>query len=112
MNFRLIAPCGMNRSVCKAYLREKNKCSGCRGSDINKQKSVLKCRIKNCNERNNSSFCFSCDIFPCVKLKRLDKRYRTKYEMSMIENLNFIKNNGIRKFIKNERVLHQCFIPK
>jgi hypothetical protein len=26
----LIAPCGMNCGVCMAYLREKNKCPGCR----------------------------------------------------------------------------------
>ena len=103
MNSRLIAPCGMNCSICMAYLREKNKCPGCRGSDINKQKSVLKCRIKNCNERNNSGFCFSCDIFPCAKLKHLDKRYRTKYAMSMIENLEDIKKSGIRKFVIMEK---------
>lgn len=32
----LIAPCGMNCSICMAYLREKNKCPGCRGNDIDK----------------------------------------------------------------------------
>jgi hypothetical protein len=32
----------------------------------------------------------------------LDKRYRTKYGMSMIENLEFIDKKGIRKFLKNE----------
>jgi hypothetical protein len=41
-------------------------------------------------------------------LKHLDKRYRTKYEMSMIENLGNIKNFGIRKFLKNEDVRWTC----
>jgi hypothetical protein len=26
----LVAPCGMNCGICRAYLREKNKCPGCR----------------------------------------------------------------------------------
>ncbi len=32
-NFSIIAPCGMNCSICMAYLRGKNKCPGCRGID-------------------------------------------------------------------------------
>jgi uncharacterized radical SAM superfamily Fe-S cluster-containing enzyme len=33
-NISLIAPCGMNCSICSAYLREKNKCPGCRLMNI------------------------------------------------------------------------------
>jgi len=33
----------------------------------------------------------------------MDKRYRTKYGMSEIENLEFIRENGIRKFTVMER---------
>ena len=46
----LIAPCGMNCGICRAYLREKNKCPGCRGSDENKLSSRVNCKIKNCIE--------------------------------------------------------------
>jgi len=37
-------------------------------------------------------FCYECSDYPCRRLKDLDERYRTKYHMSMIENLYFIKS--------------------
>ena len=106
----LIAPCGMNCSVCMAFLREKNKCLGCRAPDMGKSVSILRCRIKNCEsiKSGNIKFCISCDSFPCKRLKDLDKRYRTKYHMSMIENLGNIKRLGIRAFLKREKMRWQC----
>lgn len=106
----LIAPCGMNCGICMGYLREKRKCPGCRGSDTNKSKSCVLCRIKNCPRliKNGWKYCFSCDIMPCERLKHLDKRYRTKYGMSMVENLAGIRRLGIIKFVKNERSRWKC----
>ncbi len=108
--FSLIAPCGMNCSICRAYVREKNKCPGCRGTDINKPVTRVRCKIKSCTFFRNSStkFCFECGNFPCDNLKHLDKRYRTKYDMSMIENLGNIKNFGMKKFLKNEDIRWTC----
>ena len=85
----LIAPCGMNCSICRGYLRDNNKCPGCRGSNINKPVTRTDCKIKNCDELkgNNWNFCIKCKRFPCERMKNLDKRYRTKYNMSMIKNL-------------------------
>jgi hypothetical protein len=106
----LIAPCGMDCGICMAYLREKNRCPGCNGSDENKSVSCLRCRIKNCVvlKRGKTKFCIDCDKFPCDRLKHLDKRYRTKYGMSMIENLENIKKWGIRKFVRNEKTRWAC----
>jgi hypothetical protein len=106
----LIAPCGMNCGLCMAYLREKNKCPGCRGEDAIKLITRTNCRIKNCValEKGNNNFCFTCEKYPCERLKHLDKRYRTKYNMSMIENLDNIKKSGIKKFIKNEKERWMC----
>jgi hypothetical protein len=106
----LIAPCGMNCALCLGYQREKNRCFGCRGDDANKPTYCVSCRIKNCAHFYNqkSKYCFSCDVFPCKRLKQLDKRYRTKYHMSMIENLQRIKEVGIRKFIRHEKERWQC----
>jgi hypothetical protein len=108
--FSLIAPCGMNCGICMAYLREKNKCPGCRGVDTNKPITRVRCKIKNCKIFRNgrAKFCFECGNFPCNNLQHLDTRYRTKYDMSMIENLENIKNFGIRKFLKNEDVRWTC----
>ena len=106
----LIAPCGMNCGICIAYLREKNKCPSCRGDDINKPITRTKCKIKNCIsfKRGKAYFCFECDKFPCDNLKHLDNRYRTRYNMSMVENLENIKKFGIGKFIKNEAERWAC----
>ena len=41
-------------------------------------------------------------MFPCERLKRLDSRYRTKYEMSEIENLEMIRDKGIAHFLEQE----------
>ncbi len=104
MNSKLIAPCGMNCAICKGYLREKNKCRGCRAGRIVNSKRI-KCAIKNCPrmKENNWQYCFQCEVFPCARMKRLDKRYRTNYGMSMFENLEYIKKKGIKKFVQRER---------
>ena len=109
-SFLIIAPCGMNCRICMAYLRGKNKCPGCRGIDMNKPVTRSKCKIKNCStfKKEKSQFCFICDKFPCDRLKHLDERYRIKYNMSMIENLEFIKKSGIKKFIGNEKIKWAC----
>ena len=110
MRKELIAPCGMNCGICFAYLREKNKCPGCRGDDTNKPITRIKCKIKTCKFylNNTATYCFKCEKVPCDNLKHLDKRYRTKYAMSMIENLENIKKHGIRYFIKDEKVRWSC----
>ena len=106
----LVAPCGMYCRICKAYLREKNKCPGCSGLNNNKPITRVKCKIKKCEvlKKEKAKFCFECVNFPCENLKHLDNRYRTKYNMSMIENLENIKNFGVKKFVKNEDVRWTC----
>ena len=105
----MIAPCGMNCSICLSQFRSPLTCGGCNNKQ-NKPKYCSSCIIKNCNKRldNNYKYCFKCDTFPCTRLKQLDKRYRTKYGMSMLENLCNIKENGIRNFIKNEKNRWAC----
>jgi hypothetical protein len=106
----LIAPCGMNCGICLAYLREKNRCEGCWADDTNKPKSCINCIIKNCEllEKTESKFCYDCEKFPCKRLKQLDKRYRTKYHMSMLENLANIKIHGLENFVEMEHERWKC----
>ena len=109
-HYSLIAPCGINCSVCMAYLRDRNKCPGCRKIDINKPITRIKCKIKSCLffQRSDAKFCFECGEYPCKTLLHLDKRYRLKYNMSEIENLERIKKIGIRKFLANEKIKWTC----
>ncbi len=106
----LIAPCGMNCRLCRAYAREKNPCPGCRGDDRVKPKTRVFCRIKNCEKirRDKNRYCFSCGKFPCVRMEHLDERYRTRYGMSMIDNLMQIKRAGIRLFMRSEEKQWSC----
>lgn len=110
MQSTLIAPCGMNCGICLAYLRTKNHCPGCRINDPSKSESCKSCIIINCGElkKQSSGFCYECIQFPCKRLKNLDKRYRTRYKMSMLENLMNIKENGIPHFIRNEQNRWKC----
>jgi hypothetical protein len=106
----LIAPCGMNCGLCIAFLRSRNACPGCRGDDSGKPKTRVACRIKNCERRSRAGadYCGGCSSFPCELLIRLDKRYRAKYGMSMIENLKAIQASGIRRFIRDEQTKWVC----
>src|SRR4030042_5523919 len=109
MKEMLIAPCGMNCAVCSSYLAMKydlkkqgimrSYCAGCRPRG--KNCAFMK---KACEKLGNGlvKYCFLCADFPCLRLKSLDTRYRAHYRMSMIENLNFIKENGMEKFLAKE----------
>ena len=98
MDEKLIAPCGMNCSLCIAYQFRKNDinkkgfhkkyCSGCipRGENCTHMRDA--CQLLS---KGSIRFCYECSNYPCKRLKALDKRYLTKYHMSMIENLDYIK---------------------
>ena len=115
MNEDLIAPCGMNCGVCSGYLALKydlrNKgirmsyCTGCRPRD--KKCSFLK---KRCTLllNNKVKYCYECDDFPCRELSHLDKRYRMYYRMSMVDNLESIKEGGIRQFLEKQEERWKC----
>ena len=100
----LIAPCGMNCGTCLGYLREKNRCDGCRINPAVNFKSIERCIIRNCIylKETTSGFCYDCERYPCQRLKQLDKRYRARYRMSMIDNLDSIKSIGLNRFAESE----------
>jgi hypothetical protein len=108
LNEFLIAPCGINCRICVAYLRDRNKCPGCRESDAKKPITRVKCKIKTCENFIKNKYCSECKKFPCVNIKHLDKRYSTKYHMSVVENLENIKKLGVDEFLKNEKTKWKC----
>jgi hypothetical protein len=101
----LIAPCGMNCGICKFHNRVKNNCPGCRELEKKTPRTRFKCIVRECKilKKRKWKYCSDrCENYPCKRLKSLDKRYRIKYHMSMIENLEFINEKGINKFLKKE----------
>lgn len=112
---KLIAPCGMNCAVCVAFIGKKidiNKkgfnrtyCEGCLPRGENCLHMGSRCELL---KDGLVRFCFECESFPCKRLKALDKRYRTKYHLSMIENLSDIKAKGIEDFLRKEEIKWSC----
>jgi hypothetical protein len=70
----------------------------------------LHCKIKNCEQAagGDREFCFECASFPCARLRRLDARYRATYGMSMLENLDRIREFGLDAFVASEHVRWTC----
>ena len=116
MNFShiidLVAPCGMNCALCSRYLAQLNglKRSGCPGCRPRNQSCTY--LFGKCDgtpgATAQASFCFECELFPCKPLKRMDKRYRDNYGVSMIENLQFIRDRGLESFLDQQYQTHQC----
>ena len=94
-----IAPCGMNCELCHSFQDKKKLCLGCRNRQTN-------CIIWNCDKK--VTYCFECLKFPCKRLRQLDLRYKTKYSMSMLENLAFIKEYGEELFLQQQQEKHVC----
>ncbi len=104
----MIAPCGMNCGSCIGYMRPKNTCPGC--WFVDQGKARVHCIIRNCEllEKTDSRFCYDCRKYPCQRLRQLDKRYRTKYNTSFLENLAMIKEKGIDYFLNFETNRRKC----
>jgi len=105
----------MNCSVCSAYLALKfdlkkkgfgrTYCAGCLPRGKNCAFMKKQCGLLG---QGLVRFCFLCADFPCRRLEALDKRYRTFYHMSEIENLNFLKERGVEAFLEKERAKWRC----
>lgn len=115
MDTELIAPCGMNCGICSGYLAFKHDvkskgirmpyCTGCRPRD--KKCAFLKKRCSLLLE-GRVQYCYQCPDFPCQGLQKIDKRYRSQFRMSMIENLECIKKNGVRQFLAAQEEKWKC----
>lgn len=109
-NINPIAPCGINCAVCRAYLRDRDPCPGCRADDTGKPKTRVHCKIKTCPEitEKGLEYCYQCGEFPCTRLRKLDERYRRKYQMSVMENLEYISDLGLDQFLSYEKIKWTC----
>jgi catechol 2,3-dioxygenase-like lactoylglutathione lyase family enzyme len=108
----LIAPCGMNCRICIGYFgytmsgnKRKMRCIGCNTRD--KSCAFLK---KYCTklQKKDVDYCYDCSDYPCNQLIKIDKGYRQKYNMSMIKNLEIIKEKGIEFFLKDQKKKYRC----
>ena len=107
---QLVAPCGLNCAVCRAFLRVRNRCPGCRADDATKPPTRCRCNIKNCETGQGQSppSCLGCAQRPCPTLRHLDKRYQARYHTSPIGNLDALAVNGVSAFLKAEAARWTC----
>jgi hypothetical protein len=105
-----ISPCGGNCMICFSFLRMKDRCPGCRIDGPGKPVQCIRCSIKNCTRLKDGSldFCYECEKFPCLRMKRLDERYRKNFRYSMINNLEEIRKDGMDRHIRNENERWSC----
>ena len=111
----LIAPCGMNCGICKAYLAysrgvpykkgEVSHCTGCMAR--NKNCVFIKKHCKKIRKKE-IRFCYECASMPCKPLSKIDEHYRARYGMSMIENQKMMHKRGVDEFLKSQADKYRC----
>lgn len=104
----MLAPCGINCAVCYAHLRKKRTCLGCRGPEDHQPGYCRRCQIRNCALSRELDFCSECQSFPCPLVKRIDKRYRARYQVSLIDNAIRIKSVGVEQYLLEEKQKWTC----
>lgn len=108
ISINLLAPCGINCAACYAHLRKKRTCPGCRGPEDSQPQYCRRCKIRDCAGSRGLDFCSECSLFPCTPVKQIDKRYRLRYHVSLIENGVRIQTVGVRKFLQEEKQKWTC----
>ena len=109
----MIAPCGLDCSLCKRALAGENPCPGCHGPDENKPDFCsAKCGIILCRKRkdNGYQFCDECPDYPCADVTEKETRYTSKYPLyeSPARNLQEIRELGMDGFLDKERKQWTC----
>lgn len=104
----MLAPCGMNCAICYVHLKRKKACEGCRGRENSQPDHCRKCSIRDCVSGRGIDFCFECSSFPCTVIKRLDKSYRQRYQVSLIENSLRIRTIGTAGHLLEEKQKWTC----
>jgi len=110
----LIAPCGMNCAICKNYLSythgvptKRGKVSHCKGCVPRAKNCYIKRGCPKLSKHQLKS-CSQCDTAPCKNFAHLDKRYRERYSMSMVENLKTINAKGMDGFLAEQTQKYRC----
>lgn len=113
MKREMIAPCGLDCSLCKRALAKENPCPGCLGPDEGKPPFCSeKCGIILCRKRkeNGYVYCDECPDYPCADVTEKENRYTSKYPLyeSPRKNLRDIREMGMEKFLEKQRKQWTC----
>lgn len=108
-----VSRCGINCGVCVGFLgynmngtKREEACGGCRTMEV--MCDFVKKQCKKLADKNEIDYCFECSDFPCENMQKIDKYYSKKYDASLIENLTYVKTNGLEAFTKREKEKWKC----
>ena len=109
----MIAPCGLDCSICGRAHADTNPCPGCKGPDENKPSFCSeRCGIVLCEKRkeNRYTFCDECPDYPCGDVMEKENRYTSRYPLyeSPLKNLREIREKGLEAFLERERKAWTC----
>ena len=109
----MIAPCGLDCSLCKRALDETDPCPGCLGPDEGKPEFCREgCGIILCRKRkdNGYDYCDKCPDYPCGDVEEKESRYTSRYPLyeSPAKNLRAIREAGMERFLEQERQQWTC----
>ena len=110
----LVAPCGMNCAVCRAYLaynhgvpRKRGSVTHCSGCLPRGKNCFIKRACKKLSKKE-VRFCYECEDMPCEGVDRVDRRYRARYSVSFVGNLREIEERGIDAFLQSQEAKFKC----
>ena len=109
----MFAPCGMNCMVCYKHCtvcKSVRPCAGCLNGDEGKPRHCRACAIRDCCREKGLRYCLECTAFPCRRLNRLEKSYRTRYDASLLSNSRAVLTRGLAVFLENERQKYTCSV--
>ncbi|ACV21584.1 Protein of uncharacterised function (DUF3795) [Slackia heliotrinireducens] len=109
----MVAPCGLDCSLCAQAQLKDGPCPGCKKDDDNKPYfCAVLCEIINCEKRIQSgyAYCDECPDFPCEHVMEKETRYTSAYPRreSPLENLQIIRELGMDEFLRQEREQWTC----
>ena len=103
-----IAPCGVACFACSAQFNKRKPCAGCRSPvQLITRKSCVTCLIKQCAFEKGLSWCFECVNFPCMRIKKLNARYKKNYDVDLILTGEMARSD-MNDFLEWEKRLFTC----
>lgn len=99
-----IGYCGIDCGLCPRYYTDgKSRCPGCGGKDFFEKHpscSIITC----CGKNKRLETCADCGDFPCGKMKNWDSADSFVSHKNSLENLRYIRGNGLPSFIRQQGV--------
>ncbi|MBN2088305.1 DUF3795 domain-containing protein, partial [candidate division KSB1 bacterium] len=64
--------------------------------------------IKQCAREKGHLHCYHCEEFPCKRISNLEKSYRKRYQVSLLEHSRLVQAHGLEAFFQREKLRWSC----